>query len=312
MICNNPSIYSFIWPYKTNIGKPSKFNENVQAREINVTNANVINPIPVITEAQLSRNWKPDTRRTRLQDSRIASWTRNSSLLNPAVAISLISVSPQCSLGTLLFPNSRSSTNDPPDRFGSSAYEDKPGLTLIDPKPFLPKSNTGLPPPSNSNPNTWIRVPVLPPSITIPYFLPLLIEFRELQTRTNKRKKAAITVASRMRTTRLLLVAFFWARAVAFGRIWSFNCSIFSGLLAFDRRINHTTDRSDSGKGNFGLCRSETRGLIPGFALCVSLSHLSHLPPCCCRFWWWCFSWFWYAASVRPNRSIRGPVWPRV
>lgn len=124
------------------------------------------NSEPVITEAHSSLNMNPESRSTFLHDARILSCAAASSILSPAVAISLISVSPQLSLGIHRFANSTSSATDPPAPSGSSANADSPGFTRIDFNPSLPENSSALP---DLYLNTCTRVPVLPPSTMIRY-----------------------------------------------------------------------------------------------------------------------------------------------
>lgn len=124
------------------------------------------NSEPVITEAHSSLNLNPESRSTFLHDARILSCAAASSILSPAVAISLISVSPQLSLGIHRFANSANSATDPPAPCGSSANADSPGFTRIDFNPSLPENSSALP---DLYLNTCTRVPVLPPSTMIRY-----------------------------------------------------------------------------------------------------------------------------------------------
>ncbi|CAL9156015.1 unnamed protein product [Musa hybrid cultivar] len=104
-------------------------------------------------------------RKTRLQDSRILSLGPMSTILKPAVAISLTSVSLHRSFATFPLANSNSSSNDAPARSGSPENADSPGVTLI--TAVDPGTSDGMAPDSPFDPKTWIRVPELPAKANI-------------------------------------------------------------------------------------------------------------------------------------------------
>lgn len=134
------------------------YEENIPSEEID--------QIPGITVAHSFLNRKPDSRKTRLQDSRILSLGPMSTILKPAVAISLTSVCLHRSFATFPLANSNSSSNDAPARSGSPENADSPGVTLI--TAVDPGTSDGMAPDSPFDPKTWIRVPELPASMMIP------------------------------------------------------------------------------------------------------------------------------------------------
>lgn len=130
-------------------------------------NKNITIKIPGITETQSSWNLNPEFPRTLLQLFKISSLTSSSIILNPAVAMSRISVDLTQLWPTFCLANPISFPSDSPALLGSSTKEDKPGLVRITSVRF--RSSNGRDPSCWLKAKTWMRVPLLPASIMTLY-----------------------------------------------------------------------------------------------------------------------------------------------